>query len=130
MFAKTIVRSLRRRSNEEAIKAMGDHYPRPANIPNLTVPRVSQDVYDQLGRGSAIIDSSLQKIQSIVGRSISLARVSVMLSERLKSHLQNRGCHIGSFCCVYCVFSCGYELNLSPGGSKDSNTFTDYLFGS
>ena len=71
-FAKTIDKSLRRRPNEEALKAMNEQFPRPDNIPNLQVPRVNADVYEQLNKGPAIVDASIQRMQQMVGRAISI----------------------------------------------------------
>ena len=71
-FAKIINRSVRARPNDEHLKELSKKYYRPANVPNLEVPRLNPEVWEQLRKGSLIVDSLLQKIQTLLSKAISI----------------------------------------------------------
>ena len=71
-FAKIMNRSVRQRPNDEHLKELMQKYQRPSNVPNLEVPRLNNEVWELLRKGSVIVDSLLQKIQGLLSKAISI----------------------------------------------------------
>lgn len=70
-FAKIVDGALRRRPGEEAVNKLLKMYPRPANVPGLSVPRTNPEVWESMHRGAAIADGAVQRIQGIMARACS-----------------------------------------------------------
>ena len=60
----------RRRPNDEAIKRMLSAYPRPGNVPNLTVPKTNPDVWEELKQGYRVADATMQRTQGLISKSL------------------------------------------------------------
>lgn len=72
-FAKIVNGMLRKRPGEEAVKKLLKCRPRPANVEHLVVPRTNTNVYENLQRGAAIVDGSIQRSQGLLARALSAA---------------------------------------------------------
>ena len=62
--------ALRRQPNDKMLLDIVDKYPRPQNIPNLTVPKTNDGVWDAMKRGPQVADAGLQKIQTVISKSL------------------------------------------------------------
>ena len=62
--------ALRRQPNDKMLLDIVDKYPRPKNIPNLTVPKTNDCVWDAMKRGPQVADAGLQKIQTVISKSL------------------------------------------------------------
>ena len=69
-FASIFNASLRRKPNDKALLSTADRYPRPENVPNLTVPKTNDVVWESMRKGPQIVDASLQKVQTCLGKAI------------------------------------------------------------
>ncbi|XP_046577977.1 uncharacterized protein LOC124285748 [Haliotis rubra] len=68
VLGRTINEGLRSQLNLEALNQTKDKYQKPENCPNLTVPRVNNQVWNQVKPQTRSIDSKLQNVQSLLAK--------------------------------------------------------------
>ena len=76
-FASIFSSSLRRRPNDKALLDTANKYPRPVNVPKLAVPKTNDVIWERMRKGSQIVDTHLQKVQTCVSKTL-VPMISIM----------------------------------------------------
>jgi hypothetical protein len=71
-LAKLVNGNLRKKPKEEKVLKIAEAILKPENLPNLTVPKTNNLIWDRMRKGPRIVDAGIQKAQTLVANSLTL----------------------------------------------------------